>query len=254
MNLRGTYTLAHRQIRRVLRIWRQSFLPTGVTVFLYFVVFGSVLGARMGGLKGVDYVAFMAPGLMMMQVITNAYTNTCFSLFSERYHHSFLELLAAPLEDYEVVFGFVMGGVFRGLVTAALVFLIGLGFATFPKVQILALMCVIITSSVLFSVLGVLNGLFARNFDDTGLVPAFVLTPLTFLSGVFFPLDQLGSRWQFIASYNPMSSICAVYRHVMIDEPLVYAWWWHVLMWWGLTFVLSLWVWYVMNRTHRVRA
>lgn len=254
MNIRGVKTLLGREISRIFRIWRQSFLPVAITTYLYFVIFGEVLGSRIGVIQGVEYALFIAPGLMMMSVVTNSYINSSFSVFSEKYHQGFSELLSSPLSDHAIIFSFAMGSVIRGLCTAAMVLLVSCFFVNLAHMNILALFIVVFSSSLVLSLTGVINGLMAQNFDDTGFVPSFILSPLTFLGGVFFPVEGLTGFWRHASDYNPLAVMCRVYRSVVVDIPMGHAWWWYVMIWLGVSMILWGWAWYIMNRTNMVRS
>lgn len=254
MNIVGMNTLLMREIFRVLRIWRQSFLPVVITTYLYFVIFGYVLGARIGVTQGVRYGLFIAPGLMMMSVVSNSYINSSFTVFSDKYHHGFVELLSAPLSDHVIILSFALGSVFRGFVTALLVLLVSSLFVDLSYVNYLGLFFVVFSSSFLLSMIGVVNGLMAQNFDDTGFVPSFILTPLTFLGGVFFPTEGLSPFWQGLSEYNPLAIMCRVYRAIIAGTSIDHEWWYYVVIWLISSLFLWGWAWYIMNRSSMVRS
>ena len=249
----GIYALTHREISRIMRIWQQAFLPVIIMSYLYFEIFGRVIGERIGDINGVDYIAFIAPGLIMMNVIIGSYQNTSFTIYAEKFNRGFVELFSSPMNDHVIIMGFVIGSVFRSIINACAILAIGVCFTTFPHLNIAAFVGVVVSSSVLFAVIGVINGFFARDFDDTAFVPTFFLTPMTFLGGVFFPINNYPGTWGSIARYNPMAIMCSVYRSVILDAPAPYPWWMHAIIWligagifWAMT-------WYVLNKTHAVR-
>lgn len=212
----GLYTIVRRELVRMFRISSQVFLPPVIQTLLYFLIFGNVIGARVGQVHGVSYMMFIAPGLIMMTVITNAYSNVCTSLFNSRFQKSIEEVLISPTHYSFLLIGYVFGGVLRGVIVAALVFLISSIFLSFDLYRLPATLLVVILVSVLFSLAGFLNGMLARNFDDVALVPTFILTPLTYLGGVFYATSMLPSFWQSLTHLNPIFYMVNVLRHAMI--------------------------------------
>lgn len=214
----GLYTILRREIVRMFRISSQVFLPPVIQTLLYFLIFGSVIGNRMGLVQGVIYMLFIAPGLIMMTVITNAYANVCTSLFNVRFQKSIEEVLISPLHYSLILVGYTLGGVVRGIIVACLVFLVSLIFLNFDLHRLPMTLLVVVMVSTLFSLAGFLNGMLARNFDDVALVPTFILTPLTYLGGVFYSTSMLPEFWQKFTWINPIFYMVNALRHAMIGQ------------------------------------
>ena len=212
------YTLLRREVVRMLRISSQVFLPPVITTGLYFLIFGSLIGQRIGDIQGISYPLFIAPGLIIMSVITNAYGNVSTSLFSLRFQRSIEELLISPMSNGLILFGYVMGGVIRGSVVALLVFLISCFFMTLEIQHVFMSILVVMLVSAVFSLAGFTNAMLARNFDDVMLIPTFVLTPLTYLGGVFYSTGMLSPFWQKISHFNPILYMVNAMRHAMIGQ------------------------------------
>jgi len=206
-------TIVTKEVRRFARIWTQTLLPPVITMVLYFVIFGSLIGSRIGPMEGLDYVSFVAPGLIMMSVLTNSYTNVVSSFFGSKFSRCLEELLVSPTPNYVILLGFVIGGVSRGLIVGVFVTLTSLFFT---EIHIHSLPIVVVTvflTSVLFALAGLVNGVFARNFDDVSIVPTFVLTPLTYLGGVFYSISMLPDFWQVISKFNPILYMVNAFRY-----------------------------------------
>jgi ABC-2 type transport system permease protein len=202
----------------MFRIASQVFIPPVITTSLYFLIFGSLIGPRIGDIDGVSYPMFIAPGLIMMSVIVNSYGNVSTSLFSVRFQRSVEELLISPMTNSLLLLGYVLGGVLRGVIVAFLVFLVSCYFLSVELIHLpLTLLVVFLVSSV-FSLAGFTNGMLARNFDDVMLVPTFVLTPLTYLGGVFYSMDMLPSFWQKISLLNPIFYMVNALRYAMLGQ------------------------------------
>lgn len=214
----GLYTITNRELVRMIRISSQVFLPPVITTLLYFLIFGSVIGQRMGLVQGVSYMMFIAPGLIMMTVITNAYANVCTSLFNVRFQKSIEELLISPLHYSFILIGFVLGGILRGVIVATLVLLIAAIFLRFNVARLPMTFLVILLVSTLFSLAGFLNGMLARNFDEVALVPTFILTPLIYLGGVFYATSMLSPVWQKLTHFNPIFYMVNALRHALIGS------------------------------------
>ena len=185
-------TLAEREIRRYLRIWVQTLVPPAVTMSLYFVIFGSLIGPRIGSMNGFDYIQFMIPGLIMMSVITNSYANVVSSFFGVKFQRSIEELLVSPMPAFIILLGFIIGGVSRGILVGIVVYLVSLFFYPDFTIHNLPLtLGVLVLTAILFSLMGFINAIFADTFDDISVVPTFVLTPLIYLGGVFYSISIL---------------------------------------------------------------
>lgn len=212
------YTLIRRELVRMFRIASQVFLPPVITTTLYFLIFGSLIGPRIGSIQGVSYLLFIAPGLIMMSVIVNSYGNVSTSLFSVRFQRSIDEMLVSPMHNGLLLLGYVLGGVLRGLIVAILVFIVASFFLSIEFSHLPMTLLVVILVAAVFSLAGFTNAMLARNFDDVMLVPTFILTPLTYLGGVFYSTSMLPPFWQKISLLNPILYMVNALRHVMIGQ------------------------------------
>lgn len=211
-NITALKTLCEKEIVRIIRIWPQTLLPSIITMTLYFVIFGSLIGSRIGEMGGMSYMQFIVPGLIMMAVITNAYASVSSSFFSSKFQKSIEELLVSPISNNMIIIGYTAGGVFRGLAVGFLVTLVSLFFVPIKVYSILMVLSVIILTSLLFSLAGLLNGIFAKKFDDVAIVPTFVLTPLTYFAGVFYSISLLSAFWQKLSLLNPILYMVNAFR------------------------------------------
>ncbi|AYA41020.1 ABC transporter permease [Xenorhabdus nematophila] len=206
-------TIWIKEITRFGRIWVQTLLPPVITMSLYFVIFGNLVGSRIGEMGGFGYMQFIVPGLIMMSVITNSYSNVSSSFFGAKFQRSIEEVLVAPVPTHVIIAGFVGGGVARGVCVGILVTLVSL---LFVPLQIHSWSMVVITllaTSILFSLAGLLNAIFAKTFDDISIIPTFVLTPLTYLGGVFYSLTLLPAFWQAVSKLNPIVYMVSGFRY-----------------------------------------
>ena len=218
INLVGLWTIVRKESRRVVRIWIQTIVPPAITMTLYFIIFGSLVGSRIGNMDGVPYMTFIAPGLIMMAVITNSFANVVSSFFSSKLMLHLEEMLVAPLAHTTIVLGFIVGGVVRGLLVAALVVVVALFFTNLHVVHPLITFTTILLTTVIFSAAGLLNAIFAKTFDDISIIPTFVLTPLTYLGGVFFSISLLPPFWQKVALANPILYMVSAFRYGMLGS------------------------------------
>ena len=209
-------TLARKEIRRTLRIWLQTVVPPGITMTLYFLIFGTLMGQRIGAMEGFPYTTFIAPGLIMMSVITNSFGNVVSSFFSGKMQMHLEEMLVSPMAHLTIIIGYVVGGVVRGLLVAGLVTIVASLFTDLEVAHPLVTVSVILLTAVAFSLAGLINAVFARTFDDITIVPTFVLTPLTYLGGVFFSISQLSPHWQTLALANPILYMVNAFRYGML--------------------------------------
>mgnify|MGYP001056266722 CR=1 FL=1 len=208
--------LACKEVRRVFRIWVQTLLPSAITITLYFLIFGWVIGSRVGMMDGVSYMAYITPGLIMMPVITNAYANVVSSFFGARFNRSIEELLVSPMPSWLILMGYLSGGVVRGLVNGLIVSVIGAVLSGIHVQHPVLMLVTIAICSVLFSLLGFINGMFARKFDDLSIVTTFLLTPLIYLGGVFYSIHSLPPFWRMVSMVNPVHYIIEAFRYTMI--------------------------------------
>lgn len=228
MNLKQQWvaflTLLNKEIRRLLRIWPQTLLPPVITMTLYFIIFGKMIGSRVGEMGGVPYMQFIVPGLIMMAVITNSYSNVVSSFFSTKFHGSIEELLVSPISKHSILLGYVGGGVFRGLAIALIVSMVALFFTQLGLKHLFITIFTVLGTSILFSLGGFINAVFARSFDDISIIPSFVLTPLTYLGGVFYSMENLPTFWQNISLLNPIVYMVNAFRYGILGYSDVNVW------------------------------
>ncbi|WP_371187164.1 ABC transporter permease [Thalassotalea maritima] len=206
-------SILHKEVHRFMRIWIQTLVPPAITISLYFVIFGSLIGSRIGEMGGFDYMSFIVPGLIMMSVITNSYSNVASSFFSAKFQRNVEEMLVAPVPNWVIVAGYVGGGMCRGILVGLIVTCIAL---LFVDLQIHNLGVVIITvmlTSAVFALGGLINAVFAGSFDDISIIPTFVLTPLTYLGGVFYSISLLPDFWQGVSQLNPIVYMVNAFRY-----------------------------------------
>lgn len=209
-------TIIRKEITRFIRIWSQTLLPSIITIVLYFIIFGNLMGPRIGTMGGVSYIEFMVPGLIIMAMITNAYGNVVSSFFSVKFQKNIEEMLISPTPEYVILWGFVVGGVLRGIAVGILVTLVSLCFTDIHIHHWGITLITALLTTVLFSLAGFLNGLFAKNFDDISFIPTFVLTPLTYLGGVFYATELLPPFWQKLTYLNPVFYMVHAFRQGML--------------------------------------
>lgn len=206
-------TIIIKEFIRITRIWIQTLVPPIITMSLYFVIFGRLVGSRIGDMGGFDYIQFIVPGLVMMSVITNSYNNVVSSFYSAKFQKYVEELIVAPVHPATLVLGFAMGGVMRGIAVGFLVILVSFFFTSLPIFSAALILLVVILTSFLFSLAGFYNALFAKSFDDITIIPTFILTPLTYLGGVFYSIDMLPEFWQHVSKLNPILYMVNAFRY-----------------------------------------
>jgi len=206
-------TIFQKEVRRFMRIWMQTLLPPAITMTLYFVVFGQLIGKRVGEMDGVDYMSFIVPGLIMMSVITSAYSNVSSSFFSNKFQHSVEELMVAPVHPLTMLFGYVAGGMARGIGVGIIVTLVSLYFTSLQIHNIWVVILVVVLAATVFSLGGFVNGLLATKFDDVSIVPTFFIAPLTYLGGVFYSISLLPEFWQKVSLLNPILHLVNTFRY-----------------------------------------
>ena len=202
-----------KEINRFLRIWVQTLVPPAITMSLYFIIFGNLIGARIGEMNGFSYMAFIVPGLIMMSVITNSYSNVASSFFSAKMQRNIEELLVAPVPNYIIIWGYIGGAVARGMMVGFLVTMVSLFFVDLHIHNIFILILSVLCTSILFAIAGLLNAIFAKTFDDISIIPTFVLTPLTYLGGVFYSISLLPEFWQGVSHFNPVFYMINAFRY-----------------------------------------
>ncbi len=197
-------TIIRKEVVRFCRIWTQTLLPSVITQTLYFVIFGKFIGAQVGAISGISYMSFIIPGLVMMAVINNAFANVVSSFFGAKFQRSIEEILVSPMPHWVMVAGYVAGGTLRGIICGILVFLVSIFFEHPVVHNIILVALFMILTSIVFSLAGLMNGIFAKKFDDVAIFPTFVLTPLTYLGGVFYSIHALPALWQKVSYLNPI--------------------------------------------------
>ncbi|MEN9527279.1 MAG: hypothetical protein RLY56_1230 [Pseudomonadota bacterium] len=209
----GFKTIVFREFGRVLRIWGQTIVPSIVTAALYFVIFGSLIGGRIGSMDGTDYMQYIAPGLIMMAVITNSYANVSSSLYGAKFGRYLEEVLVSPLPNWVIVLGYVGGGVLRGLLVGLAVTLVTLFFTHLPVEHLFLILAAVFLTAMIFSLAGLINGVFAKNFDQVNWIPTFVLTPLTYFGGVFYSINLLPEWARTLSFANPILHMVNAFRY-----------------------------------------
>ena len=207
------WTILRREIRRFTRIWAQTLLPPAITMTLYFIIFGNLIGSRIGEMGGFDYMEYIVPGLIMMSVITNSYSNVVSSFYSTKFQRSIEELLVSPVPNWIILSGFVLGGVARGLGVGLIVTLLSLFFTDLQVQHLFVTVAIVFLTAVLFALGGFINAVFANSFDDISIIPTFVLTPLTYLGGVFYSIQLLPEFWQGVSQLNPILYMVNTFRY-----------------------------------------
>jgi len=212
----GFKAILLKEIRRFMRIWVQTILPAGITMTLYFVIFGNLIGSQLNDIHGTKYIDYIVPGIILMSIINNSYANVVSSFFSAKFQRHIEELLVSPMPNYLIVLGYVSGGVARGLMVGMAVAVVSTFFVEMRITNIVATLAVVLLTSVLFSLAGFVNAAYAKSFDDISIIPTFVLTPLTYLGGVFYSVEMLPDFWQTISLANPILYMVNALRYGML--------------------------------------
>src|SRR6202049_925862 len=220
----GFKTIIIREFSRIVRIWGQTIVPPAVTATLYFIIFGNLIGRRVGQVGGYDYMQFIAPGLIMMSVITNSYANVVSSFFGAKFGKHLEELLVSPLPNWLIVAGYIGGGILRGVLVGSVVTIVSLFFTRLALTHVFAVITAVLLTSLVFALGGFINALFAKNFDQISWFPTFVLTPLTYLGGVFYSIKMLPD-WAHMASHaNPILYMVSAFRFGFLGTTDVDLW------------------------------
>lgn len=206
-------SLISKEVNRFARIWVQTLVPPAITMTLYFIIFGSLIGSRIGEMGGFTYMEYIVPGLIMMSVITNSYSNVASSFFSAKLQHNIEELLVAPVPSYIIIAGYVGGGVLRGLAVGFIVSVVSLLFVDLNIAHLGVLIATVVMTSIVFALGGLINAVYAKTFDDISIIPTFVLTPMTYLGGVFYSLSLLPEFWQGVSKLNPIVYMVNAFRY-----------------------------------------
>ena len=213
VNWIGYKTIVRKEVTRILRIWGQTVVPPAITMSLYFIIFGNLIGRRIGSMGGFDYMQFIVPGLIMMSVITSSYGNIVSSFFGAKFGRHIEELLISPLSNWVILTGYVTGALMRGMMVGAVVTLVSLFFTSLEIQHPWITLSVLVLTAIVFAMAGLINAIFARKFDDIAIIPTFVLTPLTYLGGVFYSISLLPEFWQKISAFNPILYMVNGFRY-----------------------------------------
>ena len=222
-NLTALYTIARREVNRILRIWGQTLVPPTITMTLYFLIFGNLIGSRIGQMGGFSYMDFIVPGLVMMSIIQNSYGNISSSFFGAKFGRHIEELLVAPLPNWVILTGYVAGAVLRGLMVGVIVLSIAMCFTQVRIPHPLVTLSTVLLGATIFSLAGFVNAVYAKKFDDIAIVPTFILTPLTYLGGVFYSVSLLPDFWEKASHLNPILYMVNAFRYGLLgssDVPL----------------------------------
>ena len=235
MNSSGTLialgTIARREVTRILRIWSQTLLPPAITMTLYFLIFGKLIGSRVGEIApGISYIEYIAPGLVMMSVIQNSYGNISSSFFGAKFQRFVEEMLVSPMPGWTILGGYVAGAVMRGFMVGVIVLGLSLFFTKIHLYHPLVTLTTFLLAAVIFALLGFINAIFARKFDDVAIIPTFVLTPLTYLGGVFYNVAQLPSPWKEISYANPILYMVNAFRYGLLGTSEITLGWSYAVM------------------------
>lgn len=245
-------TIVVREILRFSRIWIQTVLPPVITTALYFVIFGTLIGSQIGDMGGFRYMDYIVPGLIMMAVITNSYANVVSSFYGSKFQHNIEEMLVSPTPNYLIVGGFVAGGLARGIIVGIAVTLISLFFSDLHIHNLWVASSVVVLTSILFALAGLINGVYAKSFDDISIIPTFVLTPLTYLGGIFYSIDMLPSFWQNASLINPILYMVNAFRYGILGISDISLWSSYAII---LGFIAALFTFslYLLNKGHGIR-
>jgi ABC-2 type transport system permease protein len=237
-NLTALGTITRREVMRILRIWSQTLLPPAITMTLYFIIFGSMIGSRIGEMApGISYIEYIAPGLIMMAVIQNAYGNITSSFFGAKFQRFVEEMLVSPMPSWAILAGYVSGAVLRGFMVGLIVLVISLFFTKIRLYHPFVTLSTFLLAAVIFALLGFINAIYARKFDDIAIIPTFVLTPLTYLGGVFYNVAQLPSPWRELSHLNPILYMVNTFRYGLLGVSDIDLTWAYLIM---LAFVVGL--------------
>ncbi|MDE0308532.1 MAG: ABC transporter permease [Acidiferrobacterales bacterium] len=211
-------TLTRKEVARFMRIWTQTLIPPVITTCLYFLIFGNLIGPRIGPMQGHSYIDFIVPGLVLMSVITGAYTNVASSFFSAKFQRYIEEIMVSPVPNYVILIGYLVGGMVRGILVGMIVLAVSALFATVDIVSPVIAIVIFVLTALVFSLGGMINGMFARKFDDISIIPNFVLTPLIYLGGVFYSVQMLPEFWQIVSLANPILYVINVARFAFLGS------------------------------------
>lgn len=215
-NFTAYKTIVIKEILRFSRIWVQTIIPPAITMSLYFIIFGQLIGSQLSDINNYSYMDYIVPGLIIMSIITNSYANVVSSFYGTKFHHHIEELLVSPIANFTIIAGYVSGGVARGLIVGLVVTLVSLFFTRIPIDSYAITLLIALLTAILFSLAGLINAIFANSFDDISIVPTFVLTPMTYLGGVFYSIEMLPEFWQNVSLFNPVLYVVNGFRMGML--------------------------------------
>lgn len=246
-NIIALKTLTIKEVMRFMRIWSQTLLPPAITMSLYFLIFGKFIGSQLQHIQGYTYLQYIVPGIVMMSVMTSAYANTSSSFFLHKFNKSIEEMLVSPMPNFIILLGFTFGGTLRGFLVGAIVLLIALLFTHLPIHNFGIVFMMALLASMVFSLGGLINAIYAKRFDDISFIPTFVLTPLTYLGGVFFSIQQLPPVWRSVSYFNPVLEMVDTFRFGMLgisDVNIYFGFTLVTLMF----FIMFFWAWFLLNK------
>lgn len=246
-------TIVRKEVIRFLRIWPQTFLPSVITTGLYFLIFGTFIGSQIKAVGSVSYMAFIVPGLVMMAILNGSFQNIAFSFFQLKFMKNIEEMLVSPMPAWTIVLGYVTGSVLRGLIIGSLVFLSAYVFEVIPVAHPILAFFIAITTAILFSLVGLVNAIYAKGFDSINIIPTFVITPLTYLGGVFYSLSLLPPMWQTISYANPVLYMVNAFRYSILgfsDIPFMTS----ISVLFGCGVVMFAWVLYLFKTGRGLKA
>jgi len=217
-------TILSKEILRFMRIWLQTLVPPAITMTLYFVIFGNLIGSQIGDMDGFKYIEYIIPGLIMMSVITNSYSNVVSTFFTAKMFGHIQEMLISPVPNHIILLGYIGGGMARGLIVGLIVTLVSLFFSDLTVAHPFITIAIVTLTSMLFSIAGLINAIYAKSFDDITIIPTFVLTPLTYLGGVFYSINMLSEFWQNISLANPVLYMVNGFRYGILGVSDISPW------------------------------
>lgn len=245
-------TIVYKEILRFARIWVQTILPPAITTTLYFVIFGNLIGSQIGEMDGFSYMEYIVPGLILMTIITNSYSNVVSSFYGSKFQKHVEELIVSPVSNSVILLGYVAGGVARGLAVGIVVTLISLFFADLSIQHVGLTLVTIILTAFLFSLGGFINAVYAKSFDDISIVPTFILTPLTYLGGIFYSIKMLPEFWQTASLANPILYMVNTFRYGILGVSDIDLFWAFAIII-GFTAGLYAWALYLLNTGTGIR-
>ncbi len=246
-------TIVRKEVIRFLRIWPQTFLPSVITTGLYFLIFGTFIGSQIKAVGSVSYMAFIVPGLVMMAILNGSFQNIAFSFFQLKFMKNIEEMLVSPMPAWTIVLGYITGSVLRGLIIGSLVFLSAYVFEVIPIAHPILAFFIASTTAILFSLVGLVNAIYAKGFDSINIIPTFVITPLTYLGGVFYSLSLLPPMWQTISYANPVLYMVNAFRYSILgfsDIPFMTS----ISVLFGCGVVMFAWVLYLFKTGRGLKA